>query len=168
MLLKCCKVALYYFQATESKNITTLQHFNLLTKIMEQDIINDYRQRVFFVQQEADKFKKLANSYSLFRLGIFALIIFSTYLAIINDNFIILAIAFVILLLAFMWLVSRQGRFERQKEYFTDLVKVNTNEIESILNHENIYNNGNRYASEKHYYSADLDIFGNASLFQLV
>ncbi|MDB5122843.1 MAG: mutS 5 [Mucilaginibacter sp.] len=135
---------------------------------MEPDITDNYKQRVADARQEADKYKKLANTYSLLRLSIFALMILSVYFAIINDNFTILAVAFVLLIFGFMWLVSRQGQFERQKEYFENLVKVNQNEIDSILNRSNIYSDGSRYADEKHYYSADLDIFGNASLFQLV
>ncbi|MDB5132355.1 MAG: mutS 5 [Mucilaginibacter sp.] len=135
---------------------------------MELDIIDDYKQRVTDARQEADKYKTLANTYSLLRLGVFALIILSVYFAIVNDNFTILAVAFVISVCGFMWLVSRQGQFERQKEYFDNLAKVNQNEIENILNRSNIYNDGSRYADEKHYYGADLDIYGNASLFQLV
>ncbi|HWZ15012.1 MAG TPA: hypothetical protein VNW95_07205 [Mucilaginibacter sp.] len=135
---------------------------------MEPDITGNYKQRVVIAQQDANKYKKLANTYSLLRLCIFALMILSVYFAIVNDNFTILAVAFVILIFGFMWLVSRQGQFERQKEYFENLAKVNQNEIDSILNRSNIYNDGSCYADEKHYYSADLDIYGNASLFQLV
>ena len=132
------------------------------------EIINDYQQRISLAQQEANKYKKLANTYSLLRLSVFALVILAVYFAIIHDNFTIIALGFVVLVFIFMWLVSRQGRFERQKEYFQDLVKVNENEVESILNHTNIYAVGTHFANEKHYYSADLDIFGASSLFQLV
>ena len=46
--------------------------------------------------------------------------------------------------------------------------KVIENETGSIAGYANIYDNGARFADEKHYYSADLDVFGNASLFQLI
>ncbi len=46
--------------------------------------------------------------------------------------------------------------------------KVNENEIESILKHTNIYYNGSDFINEKHFYTADLDIFGAGSLFQLI
>lgn len=132
------------------------------------DIINDYKHRVSLALQEAGKYKKLANTYSLLRLSVFALLIISIYVAIVQDNFTIVAAAFVILVFAFMWLVSRQGKFERLYGYYQDLTTVNKNEIESILNYTNIYNNGVIFANEKHYYSADLDIFGDASLYQLI
>ncbi|MDN3550075.1 DNA mismatch repair protein MutS [Mucilaginibacter aquaedulcis] len=135
---------------------------------MEQDIINNYKQRAILAAQEAAKFKKLANTYSLLRLSIFALIILAIYFAAKQDNFSIVAIAFIILVFAFAWLVSRQSRYERQKQYFDDLERVNNNEIASIQSHANIYADGARFGNDKHYYTSDLDIFGNASLYQLV
>jgi hypothetical protein len=135
---------------------------------MEQDIINDYKQRASLAGLEADKYKKLANTYSLLRLSIFALIVVAIYFAVQLDNFSIVAVAFIALVFAFAWLVSRQSRYERQKQYFDDLQQVNNNEIASIQSHANMYNDGSRFASDKHFYTADLDIFGNASLYQLV
>ncbi|MEZ2338929.1 DNA mismatch repair protein MutS [Mucilaginibacter sp. RCC_168] len=135
---------------------------------MQQDIINDYQQRAAAAGQEAGQYKKLANTYSLLRLSIFALIVVAIYIAVQFDNFSIVAGAFVVLVFAFAWLVSRQSKYERQKQYFEDLQKVNLNEIDNMQTHVNIYNDGARFANEKHYYTADLDIFGNASLYQLV
>ncbi len=135
---------------------------------MEKDILNDYRQRSAAAAQQVDKYKELINTNSLARLGVFALMILAVYVAARQDNFTLLVVAFIILLLAFAWLVSRQAYFEKQKKYYQDLEKVNENEIASILSNSNIYDNGGSFSDEKHYYSADLDIFGNASLFQLV
>ncbi|WP_183563145.1 MutS-related protein [Mucilaginibacter sp. SP1R1] len=135
---------------------------------MEQDIINDYQQRAAVAGQEANKYKSLANTYSLLRLSIFALVVVAIYFGVQQDNFSIVAIAFVILVFAFAWLVSRQSSYERQKQYFDDLQQVNNNEVDSIHNRTNIYNDGQRFANDKHFYIADLDIFGNASLYQLV
>ncbi|MDR3694343.1 MutS-related protein [Mucilaginibacter sp.] len=135
---------------------------------MDENIIKDYTQRVTNAQQQADKYKKLANTYSLLRLVVFALLVLALYFAIKQDDFTVLAIAFIISLFCFAWLVSRQSVFEKQKRYFLDLKTVNGNEIESILNYSNIYDNGIRFADDKHFYSADLDVFGNASLYQLL
>jgi DNA mismatch repair ATPase MutS len=135
---------------------------------MEQDIINNYKQRATLAGQEAAKFKNLANTYSLLRLSIFALVVVAIYFAAIQDNFSIVAIAVIVLVFAFAWLVSRHSKYERQKQYFDDLEKVNNNEITSVQSHGNIYNDGARFGNDKHYYTSDLDIFGNASLYQLV
>jgi len=135
---------------------------------MEHNIIKDYEQRANAAQQEAAKYKKLANTYSLLRLSIFALMVVAISIGIQQDNFTIVAVAFVVLVFAFAWLVSRQSRFEKLKQYFDDLQKVNLNEIASIQSHANMYNDGVRFGNEKHFYTSDLDIFGNASLYQLV
>ena len=135
---------------------------------MEQDIINNYKQQSAQAQQQVSNYKKLINTYSFMRLGIFALFVAAIAAAKMQANFTILAIAFVLLLFCFIWLVSRQAGFEAQKDYFQHLVQVNQNEIESILNNKNIYNNGQRFNNEKHYYTSDLDIFGDASLFNLL
>jgi len=135
---------------------------------VEQGTIDDYSKRASLAQGEADKYKELANTYSLLRLGVFGLITLSVYPAVVYDNFTILAIAFVLLTGCFVWLVSRQSQFDRQRNYFNNVVKVNKNEIDNILNHANIYPDGASYADDKHEYTADLDIFGKASLFQLI
>lgn len=131
------------------------------------NIIDNYRQGIVAAQQEADKYKKLINTYSFMRLGVFALMVAAIWLGKKEDNFTLIVIAFVILLLVFLWLMQQQSGFEKQKKYFENLTLVTENEINSILNNRNLYDNGGRFESEKHFYSSDLDIFGKASLFQL-
>lgn len=135
---------------------------------MEQTIITDYTQRANTAAAEATKYKSLVNAYSLLRLGLFAMVAVTIGIAIHFDNFSIIAIAFVLLVFAFAWLVARQSAFEKQKQYYDDLKHVNENEIGSIQAHSNIYNDGARYANDKHFYTSDLDIYGNASLYQLI
>ncbi|WP_374951262.1 DNA mismatch repair protein MutS [Mucilaginibacter sp.] len=135
---------------------------------MEQDILDNYRQRAALAQRQADHYKKQVDTYSFLRLGIFALMVVAIYVGIKQDTFTVIAIGFALLLFAFMWLVSRQSGFERQRQYYLKVVEVTNNELNSILNHTNIYSNGDNYNNEKHFYTSDLDIFGNASLFQLI
>ena len=135
---------------------------------MEQDITDNYQKRSASAASEAAKFSKLANTYSLLRLGVFALMILAIYLGIINNNMTIIVIAFVVLIFCFAWLVSKQGHFERLRNYHMDLQAVNDNELQSMQTGDNVYNNGSSYADDKHRYTADLDIFGKASLFQLI
>ncbi|AYL98969.1 MutS-related protein [Mucilaginibacter celer] len=135
---------------------------------MEQTIITDYTQRAAAAAAEASKYKKLANTYSLFRLCVFLMVGVSIAIAIHFDDFSIIAVACVLLVLAFAWLVARQSRFEKQKQYYDDLQRINENEIASIQTHANIYLDGARYADEKHFYTSDLDIYGKASLYQLI
>lgn len=135
---------------------------------MEQDILDDYKERALFAQAEADKNAKLANTYSLFRLGIFGLFILSVCLAVSFDEIIIIIVSAVILGLCFSWLITKQNHFESLKNYFLDIKKVNENELANIVNRSNIYHNGSWFTDDKHYYTSDLDIFGSNSLFQLI
>jgi len=135
---------------------------------MEQDIINNYKARAAAAGAEVDKYQTLINNYSLRRLGIFALLILSVVITVTYNNMSILVSAFVVLGFCFVWLVSRQSFFTEQRNYFTNLKTVTENEIAGITTNSNIYDNGSSFADDKHFYSSDLDIFGNASLYQLM
>ncbi|MFD2864251.1 MutS-related protein [Mucilaginibacter antarcticus] len=135
---------------------------------MEQNIIDQYTQNTQQATAQAQKFKQQANEYSLMRLAIFVGLFISVWIGATNDNFTFIAISVVVLVFAFAWLVSRQSKYERQMRYFNDLALVNQNEINSIQTRGNIYDNGSAFGNDKHFYTSDLDIFGHASLFQLI
>jgi len=109
---------------------------------MEQDIINDYTRRASFAKEEADKFKKLSNEYSLYRLVVFGLFIISVYIAAEADNIYIAVFSLIVLITWFSWLVKKQSHFETLTNYFLDIKKVNENEIGSIQSQANMYDNG--------------------------
>jgi hypothetical protein len=134
---------------------------------MDQAIITGYQQRVAQAQQQIDKYSKLINSYSFLRLGIFVLMAAAIWLSVKVIGFALLVVLFMVLLIAFVWLVSRQSFFEQERLYFTNLKKVNENEMASMATRGNIYDNGSQFADDKHPYTADLDIFGKLSLYQL-
>jgi hypothetical protein len=135
---------------------------------MEQDILDHYNNNARLARQEADKYKKLADTYALMRLGVFVAMVVGIYFGIVNDDFTIVAVTFVLLLFAFAWLVSRQSSYERQMRYFKDLTLINENELASLTTRDNLYSNGAGFANDKHFYTSDLDIFGSLSLFQLL
>src|SRR3954469_127115 len=99
---------------------------------MQQTIIDNYNLNAQRAGQEAAKFKKLADTYSLMRLGIFGLMVLAIYFAVAKDSFNIMAIAFPLLMLGFAWLVSRQSIFEQQRDYFLNLQRINENEVANI------------------------------------
>jgi hypothetical protein len=135
---------------------------------MTSDIISDYQTRANSAQFQAYNYKKLVDTYSFLRLGTFLLLAIAIYIGAESSNFTFILISFVVLLCAFVWLVSRQSVFETELKYYRDLKTINDNEIASITSYGNLYDDGSRFADDKHYYTADLDIFGRASLFQLV
>ncbi|MBD1366885.1 DNA mismatch repair protein MutS [Mucilaginibacter sp. ZT4R22] len=135
---------------------------------MEQDILTQHTQAAAQAQQQADGFAKQANTYSLYRLGIFALFIASIVLTVSEDNILILVAAVLALGFVFAKLVGKQNEFEAAKNFYLDLKKVNENEAASMAAHSNIYHDGGWFTDDKHHYTADLDIFGKSSLFQLI
>jgi hypothetical protein len=135
---------------------------------MEQDIIALYNNNAQLAGQEADKFKNQANICSIMRLGIFVAMVVDISIGIGNDDFKIAGVIFGVLLFGFAWLVSRQSIYTQKMRYFNDFKLINENEVASIQTRGNLYNNGAQFNNEKHFYTSDLDIFGSASLFQLM
>jgi hypothetical protein len=135
---------------------------------MNDDILNDYKQRSAAAQNQVGQFKRLVNTYSFIRLGVFILFVLMLVYSVSQNSYLIVSVSGIVLAACFAWLVKRQSIFEEQREYFENLKNVNDNEIDSITNRGNIYDNGSAFADEKHYYSSDLDIYGQASLFQLI
>ena len=71
------------------------------------DILTDYRQRADFAQKEADKYKELANNYSLLRLVAFGLFIVAVCIAVSTDEVGIVVGALIVLVFCFSWLVNK-------------------------------------------------------------
>ena len=67
----------------------------------ENNIISQYRQRAAEAQQQADKFKKLSDRYSLLRLVIFGLFVLAVGIAIKVDELMVIIFAFVMIALVY-------------------------------------------------------------------
>jgi DNA mismatch repair ATPase MutS len=135
---------------------------------MDQDIIADYNQRITAAQAEVTKYKKLVDTYSLSRLGVFILFIILAVTSAVWVDYYMLSVSVFLFILGFGYLVSTQNEYEAQLHFFQNLKAVNENELASITNRSNLYYNGDEFNDEKHYYTSDLDIFGPSSLFQLL
>ncbi|MDT3404817.1 MutS-related protein [Mucilaginibacter terrae] len=135
---------------------------------MNQQIQSIYQHNIEHSISKIQYFKNRVNLFSVMRLIVFALLLVLIYWAVKLDNFTLFAIGAVVVGITFNWLVIRQARFEKQREYFENFKAINHNELDSISHYANIYHNGNEFNNDKHYYTSDLDIFGAASLYQLI
>ncbi|MEO6521567.1 MAG: DNA mismatch repair protein MutS [Mucilaginibacter sp.] len=135
---------------------------------MNQNILADYNQRINDAQQQVAKYKKLVDAYSLGRLGAFVLFILLAVASSVWIDYFMLSVSVFLFILGFGYLVSTQNKYEAQLRFFQNLKAVNENEAASITNRSNLYYNGDEFNDEKHYYTSDLDVFGQSSLFQLV
>lgn len=142
------------------KNMENLSH--------DDSLISRYHAMAGMADLEIKKFDGLANRYSFSRLLALAAGGFILWQTISLEKIWLTEAAFFLLIVAFAWLVSRQSYFDRQKQFYISLKKVCENEAASILRQENIYADGSQFRDEQHYYTSDLDIFGPASLFNLV
>jgi len=134
----------------------------------QQAIIKWYEEQARAAGKSSDYFKKRINQYSFLRLAVLALIIFAVYKSVEAEQVFLTELAVLGGMLAFAWLVSKQGKFEKEMAFYKALADVNKNELECILNQRNKYPDGTSFVDESHFYTSDLDIFGRGSLFALL
>ncbi len=74
-----------------------------------------------------------------------------------------------VLVIIFIWMVSKHKRIKAQANYWESLVRINENAMRRLEGKwVEFPNTGERFVDPEHRYSADLNIFGQASLFQYV
>ncbi|MBC8052433.1 MAG: DNA mismatch repair protein MutS [Sphingobacteriaceae bacterium] len=135
---------------------------------MSDSIINYYQHSAEKSRGEVNRYEKLVNTYSFLRLFSIILGGILIYQAIQLESIWLVELTFFLLMIGFAWLVKQQGGYERKKTFFTALKAVCENEISSIRSQGNLYQDGSQFEDDAHNYSSDLDVFGKASLFNLV
>lgn len=135
---------------------------------MTDNIAEQYNQRVASAQQQVDKYKKLVDTYSLTRLGLFLFFVFMVVVAATTNDYVLLSAVVLLFIVAFGWMVRKQNVHEAQLLFFQNLKTVSQNELDSMASRLNMYHVGEQFNNEKHYYTSDLDIFGKGSLYQLI
>ena len=133
-----------------------------------QEIIRVYQDNISAAESRIRRAERLINIYSFLRLGAIALGFVLIYYSMKFERIWLTELVFFLIVIFFGWLVSRQSQFEKEKLYAASLKTVNENEIESISSYRNIYPDGSEWQDDHHVYTADLDIFGQSSLFQLL
>jgi len=131
------------------------------------DILNQYQTDADFLSKEIRRLKSIVDRFSISRLVVFLLGILAVYL--LFDYGIGIAICIgVITIAAFLILVKIQ--FKKQEILNFKRVKLSLieNEIRVLNGEINVYSDGREYEDPKHAYTADLDIFGEKSLFSYI
>lgn len=127
-----------------------------------------YQQAFTSAQENLASFKEKSNVFSLLRLLVFGLMAISLYFSLDNQSLIGTAASFLLGIVAFMFLVFKQSKIEKQVIYFERKSAVLQNELNIFSGKKNSYDDGKRFADDAHAYTSDLDIFGPESLFQLL
>lgn len=135
---------------------------------MKNEIQELYLSNKAKIEKEVKQLELAINKNSFYRLAVIlfggAALFYSFQL----ENLLLVLILFFALIFLFAFLVNRQSKLEKRSDYQKALLAVNVNEIALENKGINIYDNGAHLEDNKHPYSADLDIVGAHSLFELL
>ncbi|MEX8548536.1 MAG: DNA mismatch repair protein MutS [Mucilaginibacter sp.] len=133
----------------------------------EQEILKTYTEEATALSAKILGYKRSINQVSFSRLIVFFAGITLIYiLGSINVNY-----AFAIggtMVMAFVRLIRKQSKLQKELAFDENLFKVLSNEIDHLKEAKNSYDNGFAFADGFHPYTDDLDIFGENSLFHYV
>lgn len=119
-------------------------------------------------QQDYETLLSLYNRYSVLRVSIFVItLILVIYLANSRDIPGVLAVLG-IFLIAFIFIIKRHQRIGFRRNHAAHLTQINKEEILRTSGELHSFETGKTFISAEHPYAADLDIFGQNSLFQLL
>ena len=135
---------------------------------MAESIISYYEQQINLSSQEIKRYEKMVNTYSFLRLFSILAGGLAIYQVLQFEIIWLVELTFLLVIVAFAFLVKQQGGYERKKSFYNALKDVSENELASVNQQENIYSDGSVFGDDAHNYTSDLDIFGKASLFNLV
>ncbi|MBA4850788.1 MutS-related protein [Emticicia sp. BO119] len=114
------------------------------------------------------KNKSTANQISYLRLFLAMLEAYILFIIIRDGSSNWLAIGAVIVLSAFFFFVNYHQKILEKIQYHESILKVCEKEILATQGIHNQFDNGKLYEDKTHFFSYDLDVFGNHSIFQLL
>ncbi|UIR56382.1 DNA mismatch repair protein MutS [Sphingobacterium sp. SRCM116780] len=135
---------------------------------MRDQIMDFYHKNKEEIEQQVKKLNRTINQNSFYRLAVIILGGAALFYSFQLESLMLVLVLFFALIFLFAFLVNRQSKLEKGRDYQQALLAVNVNEITIKNNGVNIYDNGTDLEDSKHPYSSDLDIVGNHSLFQLL
>lgn len=100
------------------------------------------------------------------RLLVFITAAFSVYYCIADFNNLHL---FILIgsVIVFLFLLYVNNKLSNERELITNMIKINENEVAVLEHRPSFFDSGNEYLDDESYH-ADLDIFGDRSLFHLI
>nr|WP_297789202.1 DNA mismatch repair protein MutS [uncultured Allomuricauda sp.] len=114
-------------------------------------------------QKELQRVKKKLSILATLRLLVFVGFWFSIYLF---WGAMALVVVLPLLVVLFLYLVTRFSNVKRHKKYLERLVAINTRELEILNRRYQDLPDGKQFLKPDHPYAQDLDIFGRGSFYQ--
>ena len=125
-----------------------------------------YQEEKSKFEQQRDQLRKKSNLYSIIRIILFLIVLPAAYFSYDDTRLFIgiLATAFT----AFMILVIKHQNLRAQRILSEHLISINTIEIDALNGKYDSLPTGSEFMDPHHYFSNDVDLFGNGSFFQYI
>jgi len=133
----------------------------------EGEIKAKYKTRHLKYSTERESVSKNIRKYALMRLISFLFLILAVYFSS-TWSWTAFGVIVSIGVAAFVFLVRKHNHYHRRKEILDQLIRINSEEENSMEWEYDKLDDGSEYISEDHLFSYDLDLFGRGSLFQYI
>ena len=124
-----------------------------------------YTQKVKGFDKDIDELNQKLFSFSALRLIIFLGTIVAVYFASVNAKYVI-GVLFVGIPL-FLFLVSKYSNLKQEKAKIEELRNLNVLELLVLKRDYSKLSTGKEFAEDTHYFSQDIDLFGEGSFYQI-
>ena len=130
-------------------------------------VLENYNNLINIYSGELIVAKKKSKIVSIIRLIVFVsgLIIFYYLL---KASLLQISIFTLVWIVVFLILLRLSLKYKNKIKYLKIILDINKNEIDAINLNQKYFNNGKNYIDKTHYFSFDLDIFGENSIFKLI
>ncbi|MBQ8674226.1 MAG: hypothetical protein IJ511_09310 [Bacteroides sp.] len=145
----------------ETPRTETMEHWNK----RRQMIADDYGRRCAEAEAKVRKCRKEIGYISLMRLLVFCGGV-AGIVACRQEGWPLIVMVAAAALLLFVGLVKRHTKLYGKKAYIETEMRVNREELKALEHDTADFDNGEEFMDPAHYYTYDLDIFGDNSLFQ--
>jgi len=135
---------------------------------MSYDLKSIYQSRLEKYKTLKQKSLRISKTISLLRLLVFLLAVGLVYFFSRIDSINGIVSTILLSLVVFISIVKYHSRILARKKLQEAFIKINKNELDAIKGDYSQFDKGEEFENPDHPYSADLDIFGNGSLFQFL
>ncbi|WP_091623747.1 MutS-related protein [Maribacter orientalis] len=124
-----------------------------------------YTQKVKGFDKDIDELNQKLFSFSALRLIIFLGTVVAVYFASVNAKYVIGVLCVGIPL--FLFLVSKYANLKKEKAKIEELRNLNSLELQVLKRDYSKLSTGKKFAEDTHYFSQDIDLFGEGSFYQV-
>ncbi|WP_166960781.1 MutS-related protein [Yeosuana marina] len=125
-----------------------------------------YKQQLKTYQSEEQKRNKQMAFLSTIRVFVFLATAFGIYMLFNSWQF--ASMSGIIGAIVFIYLLLKYTRIKSERDFYTELVKINQEEIQIHSGNFHHRDDGLQFQETNHFYSLDIDLFGRGSFFQYI